>query len=192
MRRSETKRNSDHARTYSLIFYPYTTLDLFHPEQWLEKISNTKEIETWKVGNRLWKCKMIKNDQYWEGWDLVSICGKFGLSGTKKTAVISLFLSRNMLEMKSVSLTLVCLFLHRVVLLLLHNIKYHISLLTRVPSSRVLKNPFLGRQRCKHLYWAAILKTSWTTARQFEHNCAWATVHFANVHDQNKGPTLWS
>ena len=42
-------------------FDPYTTLDLFHPKQWLQKRSNIKEIETWKVANRLWKGKMIKN-----------------------------------------------------------------------------------------------------------------------------------
>ena len=43
-----------------LNFDPYTTLDLFHPKQCLEKWSNIKEIETWKVTNRLWNGKMIK------------------------------------------------------------------------------------------------------------------------------------
>ena len=42
-----------------LNFDPYTTLDLFHPKQWLQKRSNIKEIETWKVVNRLWNGKMI-------------------------------------------------------------------------------------------------------------------------------------
>ena len=32
-------------------FDPYTTLDLFHPKQWLRL--NIIEIETWKVANRL-------------------------------------------------------------------------------------------------------------------------------------------
>ena len=41
-------------------FYPYTTLNLFHPKQRLQKRSNIKEIETWKVANRLWNGKMIK------------------------------------------------------------------------------------------------------------------------------------
>ena len=41
-------------------FYPWTTLDLFHPKQWLQKRSNIKEIKTWKVANRLWNGKMIK------------------------------------------------------------------------------------------------------------------------------------
>ena len=39
---------------------PYTTLDLFHPKQWLKKRSNIKEIETWKVANWLWKGKITK------------------------------------------------------------------------------------------------------------------------------------
>ena len=43
-------------------FDPYTTLDLFHPKQWLQKRSNIKEIETWKVANK-GNGKMIKNDQ---------------------------------------------------------------------------------------------------------------------------------
>ena len=43
-----------------LNFDPYTTLDLFHPKQWLQKWTDIKEIETWKVGNRLWNGKMIK------------------------------------------------------------------------------------------------------------------------------------
>ena len=42
-----------------LNFDPYTTLDLFHPKQWLQKRSNIREIETWKVANRLWNGKMI-------------------------------------------------------------------------------------------------------------------------------------
>ena len=41
-------------------FDPYTTLNLFHPEQWLQNISNIKEIETWKVADRLWNGKVIK------------------------------------------------------------------------------------------------------------------------------------
>ena len=41
-----------------LNFHP--TLDLFHPKQWLQKRSYIKEIETWKVNNRLWNGKMIK------------------------------------------------------------------------------------------------------------------------------------
>ena len=41
-------------------FDPYTILDLFHSKQWLQKRSNIKEIETWKVANRLWNGKMIK------------------------------------------------------------------------------------------------------------------------------------
>ena len=41
-------------------FDPYTILDLFHSKQWLKKRSNIKEIETWKVANRLWNGKMIK------------------------------------------------------------------------------------------------------------------------------------
>ena len=41
-----------------LNFDPYTTLDLFHPKQWLQKRSNIKE--TWKEANRLWNGKMIK------------------------------------------------------------------------------------------------------------------------------------
>ena len=41
-----------------LDFDPYTTLDLFHPKQWLQKRSNIKEIETWKVSSRLWNGKM--------------------------------------------------------------------------------------------------------------------------------------
>ena len=48
-----------------LNFDPYTTLDLFQPKKWLQKRWNIKEIETWKVANRLWNGKMIlKNDQY--------------------------------------------------------------------------------------------------------------------------------
>ena len=43
-----------------LNFDPCTTLDLFHPKQWLQKRSNIKEIETRKVANRLWNGKMIK------------------------------------------------------------------------------------------------------------------------------------
>ena len=45
-----------------LNFDPCTTLDLFHPKwlQWLQKRSNIKEIETWKVANRLCNGKMIK------------------------------------------------------------------------------------------------------------------------------------
>ena len=39
---------------------PYTTLDLFHPKQWLQKRSNIKEIEASIVANRLWNSKMIK------------------------------------------------------------------------------------------------------------------------------------
>ena len=41
-------------------FDPYTTLDLFHPKQWLQNRSNIKETETWKVANRLWNSKLIK------------------------------------------------------------------------------------------------------------------------------------
>ena len=41
-------------------FDPYTTLDLFDPKQWLQNRSNIKEVETWKVANRLWNGKMIK------------------------------------------------------------------------------------------------------------------------------------
>ena len=37
-------------------FDPYTTLDLFHLKQ---KRSNIKEIETWKVANRLLRKKSI-------------------------------------------------------------------------------------------------------------------------------------
>ena len=40
-------------------FDPYTTLDLFHPKQWLQKRSNSKEIKIWKVTNMLWNGKMI-------------------------------------------------------------------------------------------------------------------------------------
>ena len=43
-----------------LNFDPYNTLDLSHPKQLLQKGSNIKEIETWKVANRLWNGKMIK------------------------------------------------------------------------------------------------------------------------------------
>ena len=43
-----------------LNFDPYTTLDLFHPKQWLRKRSNIKEIEASIVANRLWNSKMIK------------------------------------------------------------------------------------------------------------------------------------
>ena len=43
-----------------LNFDPFTTLDLFHPKQWLQRRSNIKEIETWKAANRLWNGKMIK------------------------------------------------------------------------------------------------------------------------------------
>ena len=43
-----------------LNFNPCTTLNMFHPKQWLHKRSNIKEIETWKVANRLWNGKMIK------------------------------------------------------------------------------------------------------------------------------------
>jgi len=42
-----------------LNFDSSTTLDLFHPKQWLQKRSNIKERETWKVANRLWNGKMI-------------------------------------------------------------------------------------------------------------------------------------
>ena len=42
-----------------LNFDPHTTLDLFHPND-LKKWSNIKEIETWKVANRLWNGKMIQ------------------------------------------------------------------------------------------------------------------------------------
>ena len=41
-------------------FDPYTTLDLFHPKQRLQKRSNIKEIETWKVANTLWNRKIIE------------------------------------------------------------------------------------------------------------------------------------
>ena len=34
-------------------FDPYTTLDLFHKKNDFNKRSNIKEIETWKVANRL-------------------------------------------------------------------------------------------------------------------------------------------
>ena len=65
-----------------LNFEAYTPLDLFHPKQWLQKRSNIKEIETWKVANRLWNGKMIKNDQ----------CGKrtpfYGLR-TKRMQIMS-------------------------------------------------------------------------------------------------------
>ena len=40
-----------------LNFDPYTTLDLFHPKQLLQKRSNIKEIETLKAANRLWNVK---------------------------------------------------------------------------------------------------------------------------------------
>ena len=43
---------------------PYTTLDLFHPKQWVQNVSNIKEIETWKVANRLWNGKMIKRTSH--------------------------------------------------------------------------------------------------------------------------------
>ena len=43
-----------------LNFDPSTTLALFHPKQWLQKRSNIKEKETWKVANRLWNGKMIE------------------------------------------------------------------------------------------------------------------------------------
>ena len=46
-----------------LNFDPYSSLDLFHPKQWLKKRSNIKVIETWKAANRLWNGKMIKNWQ---------------------------------------------------------------------------------------------------------------------------------
>ena len=36
-------------------FDPYTTLDPFHPKQWLQNRSNIK-----KVANRVWNGKMIK------------------------------------------------------------------------------------------------------------------------------------
>ena len=42
------------------LFWPYSTLDLFHPKQWLQNRSNIKEIETWKVANGLGKGKTIK------------------------------------------------------------------------------------------------------------------------------------
>ena len=59
--RSETKRNSiGQCMNVFLNFDPHTTLDLFHPKQWLQKRSNIKEIEPWKVANRLWNGKMIK------------------------------------------------------------------------------------------------------------------------------------
>ena len=67
MTRSEAKRNSGHAWTYSLIL----TLTLpwicfiqnndFKTDQILKEI-----IETWEVTNRLWNGKMIKNDQCWK------------------------------------------------------------------------------------------------------------------------------
>ena len=43
-------------------FDPYTTLDLFHPKQWLKKRSNIKEIETWNwpIGYKMGK--WLKND----------------------------------------------------------------------------------------------------------------------------------
>ena len=41
-------------------FDPYATLDLFHPKQRLQKRSNIKEIETWKVANTLWNRKIIE------------------------------------------------------------------------------------------------------------------------------------
>ena len=52
-----------------LNFDPNTTLDLFHPKQWVQKGSNIKEIETWKVEK--WPigyetAKWLKNDQCWE------------------------------------------------------------------------------------------------------------------------------
>ena len=43
-----------------LNFDRYTTLDLFHPKQWLQKRLNIKEIETWKLANRLWNGKIVK------------------------------------------------------------------------------------------------------------------------------------
>ena len=67
MTRSETKKKLGPCMNVFLNFDPYTTLDLFHPKQWLQKWSNIKEIETWKVTNRLWNGKMIKNDQCWKG-----------------------------------------------------------------------------------------------------------------------------
>ena len=50
-----------------LNFDPYTTLDLFHPKQWLQKRSNIKEIETWKVARIGYEtAKWLKNDQCWK------------------------------------------------------------------------------------------------------------------------------
>ena len=43
-----------------------STLDLFHQKQWVQKRSNIKETETWKVANRLWNSKMIKKYKYVE------------------------------------------------------------------------------------------------------------------------------
>ena len=48
--------------------------------------------------------------------------GKFGSGGAKNPLSFSSFFSRNMLGLKSVSLTLVCLFLCRIALLLMHNL----------------------------------------------------------------------
>ena len=57
MTRSETKRNWVHAWTYSLI----STLTLpWICCRWLQKRSNIKEIETWKVADRLWNGTMTK------------------------------------------------------------------------------------------------------------------------------------
>ena len=51
---------------------PYTTLDLFHPKQWLRKRSNIKQIETWKMANRL-ETKCSKNDRCWKRTQLYGL-----------------------------------------------------------------------------------------------------------------------
>ena len=61
MTRSEMKRNSEHALTYSLILTLTLHWICFYAQQWLQKRSNIKEIETWKAVNRLWNGYETKN-----------------------------------------------------------------------------------------------------------------------------------
>ena len=52
-----------HERIVFLNFDPYTTLDLFHPKQWLKKGLDIKVIETWKAAKT---AKWLKNEECWK------------------------------------------------------------------------------------------------------------------------------
>ena len=52
-----------------LNFDPYTNLDLFHPNQWLQERSNIKEIEAWKVAKKITNVESELNSTDSTGWE---------------------------------------------------------------------------------------------------------------------------